>query len=615
MSLIAVPSSPPQHKKWALRVGAPIAGIALVALAVWISRSFSGSGGAPIGQFYSVVPMDLDIKINKDGELAAVNNIDIVCEVEGQTSITTIVKEGATVKKGDVLCTLDSSAIKQKIEDTTLDLQKAEADLTTSQELKEIQESQNAANLEAAEVALTLAKLDLQAYTEGVYPQDLQNAQTALEMADITLKNKQEDLAQTKQLKDKGFVTASDVKKSELDVTTATNDLAKAKSALKVLTEYQHPKDLADKKNTVSQAEQKLVRTQRENAANLSQKNADVQAKQQNFSVLKRRMEHWQEQLADCTITAPADGMVVYASSGDRWSQVQIQEGATVRERQTLLRLPDTSSMKAVARINESQVGKLAEGMRARVRIPSIPQPIGATVTKISVLADSNSRWVNPDLKEYPVDLVLDDTPKSLKPGMSSQVEILVNHLNDVLAVPLGAVYAAGSDVYVFTRNGKSVKPLKVKVGQANDQYVQVRDGLEAGADVLLLGAGQGRDLLEQNGIKITPTTRGADDGFGPRRGGGRNGGQRGGGDGAAHTNGDGANRNNPDGGAAAPGMGGPGAPGGPQGNPQAAPGASPNPQADAQRANPNDANPDNPNRNRRSRRGGDGPSTMPTSP
>jgi RND family efflux transporter MFP subunit len=324
------------------------------------------------------------------------------------------------------------------------------------------------------------------------------------------------------------------VKKSELDVTTATNDLAKAKSALKVLTEYQHPKDLADKKNTVSQADQKLVRTQRENAANLSQKNADVQAKQQNFSVLKRRMEHWQEQLADCTITAPADGMVVYASSGDRWSQVQIQEGATVRERQTLLRLPDTSSMKAVARINESQVGKLAEGMRARVRIASIARPIGATVTKISVLADSNSRWVNPDLKEYPVDLVLDETPKSLKPGMSSQVEILVNHLSDVLAVPLASVYAAGNDVYVFTRDGKKVKPVKVKVGQANDQYVQIRDGLASGADVLLLGAGQGRDLLEENGIKITPTTRSTDEGFGPRRGGGaRNGGQRGSADGA----------------------------------------------------------------------------------
>ena len=40
------------------------------------------------------------------------------------------------------------------------------------------------------------AQLDLQAYTDGTYPQDLANAQTTLEMAKITLKNKDEDLSQ-----------------------------------------------------------------------------------------------------------------------------------------------------------------------------------------------------------------------------------------------------------------------------------------------------------------------------------------------------------------------------------------------------------------------------------
>ena len=47
--------------------------------------------------------MDMDIKINKDGELDAVNNIDIMCEVEGQNTITNIVPEGTYVKKGDIL--------------------------------------------------------------------------------------------------------------------------------------------------------------------------------------------------------------------------------------------------------------------------------------------------------------------------------------------------------------------------------------------------------------------------------------------------------------------------------------------------------------------------------
>jgi HlyD family secretion protein len=517
MSLTAIDSLG-QSRKWSLRIKWPVLAVLVVigcALSWYFTRGMSSSSQAVLGQFYPVVPMDLDIKINKDGELAAVNNIDINCDVEGQTTITTIVPEGSSVKKGDVLCTLDSSAIKQKIEDTTLDLQAAEAALTTAKEMKDIQESQNSANLEAAEVALTLAQLDLQGYTDGTYPQDLQNAQTDLEMAKIQLKNKEEALSQTKALFAKGFVTATDVKTSELDETTATNDVAKAETALKVLTEYTHPKDMASKQNALSQADKSLQRTKRENAANLGQKVADFQAKTQAFDVIKRRMEHLQEQFADCTITAPADGMVVYASSGDRWAQTQIEEGAVVRERQAILRLPDTSSMKCTARIGESQVGQLSAGLRGKVRVAGIANPIGATITKISVLADSSQRWFNPDLKEYPVDLVLDETPKSLKPGMGATVEILVNHLDNVLAVPLAAIYSAGPDTYVFQREGEKVRPMKVKVGQSNETHAQIRDGLEAGAEVLILQAGQGRELLEQNGIKVEgPTTRGSDDGF-----------------------------------------------------------------------------------------------------
>src|SRR5207247_2567598 len=115
---------------------------------------------------------------------------------------------------------------------------------------------------------------------------------------------------------------------------------------------------------------------------NLNQKQAEVAAKEQNFAVLKRRMDHLQDQLAACTITAPADGMVVYASSSDRGMQNPIQEGAQVHERQVILRLPDTSSMKAVLRINESQVGKLFEGQRSSVRIANFARPIGATLSK-----------------------------------------------------------------------------------------------------------------------------------------------------------------------------------------------------------------------------------------
>jgi HlyD family secretion protein len=506
MSQIALPNLSVETRsksRKSMMLAVPVAVAVLAVGGYWYgTRATAPTGDVAGAATFTVLPMDLDVKIGKDGELQAIDSTEIACNVEGQTAIQTLVKEGVTVRKGDILATLDSSAIKQKIEDTTLDLQKAVADLTTAKEMVEIQKLTNAANLEAAQVALLLARLDYQQYTEGTYPAQVKAAETTVEMADITLKNKMQELDQTRDLATKGFVTSADVKADELEVTTSRQALDKAVTDHTVLTKYTHEADLAAKKNAVAQADQKLARTKRENASNLSQRVADQQAKTAALQTLQRRMDRLQEQLAACTIKAPADGIVVYATSNDRNAQSPLQEGTTVRERQALFRLPDTSAMKAVIRIQESQVGKLKVGQRAMVRINGQSLPVGATLSKISVLADSSNRFWNPDLKEYPVELTLDITPPGLKPGMGLTAEVFIERLEDVTAVPVASVYAAGPDNYVFVKEGDFARPVKVTIGDANETHVSVKGPILEGQNVVLLQIGQGRQLLESAGIK-----------------------------------------------------------------------------------------------------------------
>lgn len=540
MSLAALPMSSPK-RKLAVWILVPVC-LLIAGLAAWaFVPSQSSNVAVSAAKTYTVVPTDFSISYKKDGELAAVNNIEIISEVEGTTTIQTIIDEGATVKKGDTLITLDSSAIKQKIEDTQLDLQRAEADLTTAVEMKDIQESQNSANMEAANVSLLLAQLDLKQYDQGTYPQLVANASTDLDMARINLKNQEEKLSQTKELFLKNFVTATAVKDDELSVTTARNTVIKAETALRVLQDYTHQMDSAAKQNQLSQSKQSLTRTERQNASNLAQRVADVNAKSQALELLKRRMQRFQYQLAACTIVAPADGLVVYATSGDRFSQnTPIQEGVQVREQQRLIRLPDTSSMKSVVRINESQVSRLREGQRARVRIVGVPDMLGATLTKISVLADSGQRQFNPDIKEYPVDLTFDQTPAGLKPGMGSMAEIFIDRAESVLAVPVAALYSAGQNTYVFIQSGDQFVPHPVQVGRTNETLAELTgESVKSGDNVLLLQVGQGQQLLEAAGIKVAPTTQQSDGepGSGRRgRRGGRRGGAGGGGVGGADT-------------------------------------------------------------------------------
>ncbi|MEO6437410.1 MAG: hypothetical protein ABIP55_16825, partial [Tepidisphaeraceae bacterium] len=154
--------------------------------------------------------------------------------------------------------------------------------------------------------------------------------------------------------------------------------------------------------------------------------------------------------------------------------------------------------------------------MRASVKIIGVPDAVPGWVSNISVMADSSSRWFNPDAKDYPVDITLAKTPTGLKPGVGVETRIFVDRISSTLAAPLAALYTVGKDSYVFTRKAGSTQttPVIVKLGQVNDTHAQIVDGVKAGDQVLLLSAGQGRELLEKAGIKLddAPTTQPADE-------------------------------------------------------------------------------------------------------
>jgi HlyD family secretion protein len=519
MSLIAIPTSANTRRFPMLMVLAILVVLGGGYLA-YTRMQFGSAVAAITGNYQAAIYMDLDVRLTKDGELQAVNNLDVINKVEGLNTIQELVKEGTFVHKGEVLVTLDSSTIQKNYDQSMLDLQAAESALSAAKETKDIQEATNVADLQEAELGLEVARLDLREYLDGIAPQAESEARTKLEMAQITVKNKEEDLLITRNLFSKGFVTPADVQAGELAVLTVKNDLKKSETDLNVLVKYTRAKDNATKKSAVAQAESKVERTRKENNANLNKLVADLIAKEQTLLLRKQLTSKLKDSLDNCIIKAPADGLVVYASSSDRSGNDPIKEGGTVRLQQVVCRLPDTTSMKAVIRVQEGQVSKLRvddnQPMRATVNIVGFKKPIGANVSKISVLADSSQRWWNPDLKEYPVDLVLDETPANTKPGLSATVEVLIERKSHVLAIPLTSIYSQGTQSFVFARNGAGdPRPVEIKIGATNDTHAEVASGLSAGDDVLLLQPGQGRALVEKaekaGSITLNPTTRPGD--------------------------------------------------------------------------------------------------------
>src|SRR2546423_7319078 len=105
MSIAAIPTQVDSRPRRSFRWLVLPAIVALVVTGAVVAWRVYGSAGAPAavtGTFYAVHPMDLEIKFTKDGELQAINSIEVICQVEGVSTIQTLVKEGTFVKKGEV---------------------------------------------------------------------------------------------------------------------------------------------------------------------------------------------------------------------------------------------------------------------------------------------------------------------------------------------------------------------------------------------------------------------------------------------------------------------------------------------------------------------------------
>jgi HlyD family secretion protein len=479
--------------------------------AVWIfSRSGSVQSSAVTastasGRLIEAIREDLEVTIDDDGELQAVDNIELMSRVEGRATITDIAKEGVLVKAGTTVIELDSSTIRQNIDDASIELQKSEAAVANAQSQLKIQESNNSAELEGATVALTLAEIELKKYVEGTYPQSLESAKAKLQIARTKLTQTSDDLAQSRNLFQRGFVTATEVKNRENAQAQAAIDLRASENDLNVLTEYTYRADIASKNNAVVQAKNKLDRVKTQNESLIMQRQADLAAAQQQFETRQRRMEYLNQQLEATKITAPSDGLVVYVQPDGNGQGGPIQQGAEVRERQVIVRLPDTTRMKAVVRVSEGQIVPIRTGQRALVRVTSLNEAVPATVRRVSLMPDSSRGWWSSgSTKEYPVDIDLDHTPEGLKPGASVTVAIFVNRAPQVLTVPVQSLYVQGKQTFVFVAEGEQIAPRQVTVGLVGKKSVEIKTGLKDGERVLQLQAGEGQALLKRAGIELT---------------------------------------------------------------------------------------------------------------
>lgn len=466
-------------------VSIPLAGLSTW----WGISSLNDANAGGTTMTFNVARKTFRVTLQEKGELKAANSIDVKSEVGGRSTIISLIPEGSSVKKGDLLVELASDEIEERVQADQIQVASAEASFESAKRQLDILKDQNESNIRKAELKLQLNKLDLEKYTEGEWPQQEEDAGLRVEEAKKVHERQQSNLHYSKELFAKEFITRTELETNEFDCYLAEVNLAKSKRDREILKKYTHVKDLQQKQSDVDEADKELERVKKEADNKVSEKQANLEAREAELKLKQQRLKRLEDQMAKTKILAPADGLVVYGDSNRRWwgNNNQIKEGAEVFERQTILQLPDTSVMKVVVRIHEAQTDKIKIGQEAIVEVEGVSgrRYIGE-ITKIAVLADSQNRWLNPELKEYETEITLQGTDPLLKPGVTARVELLIAELKDVVAVPVQSVFSKGSKSFVFVGSADDAEPMEVELGLASDEFVEIKSGLEPGRKVLL---------------------------------------------------------------------------------------------------------------------------------
>ncbi len=464
--------------------------ILIPAIVLISGRYFKNINGPAFdGPTYEVKRGPLTISFVESGTIKAREQTIIKNEVEGKTSIVSIITEGTRVKQGELLIELDASLLKDQKIDQEISVQNAEAAFISAKENLAVTENQAKSDIDLAKLTLEFAKQDLEKYTKGEYQYNLQKAEADITLAEEELTRADDTLSWSHKLYQEKYIPETELKGDELAKKKCELNAELAKKSKDLLTDYTYKRDLAKLLSDVNQAEMAMERTERKSNASIIQAQAELKAKQSEFERQKDKLTKVEDQLKKTKIYAPTDGLVIYATSAKRqwWDAEPLDVGRIVQEREELIYLPRGDLSSAEVMIHESHLKKITLGMPAIITVDAIPGKLFyGTIQKIAPLPDAQSKWMNPDLKVYTSEIYIDGNDPMLRTGMGCQAEIIVQQYKDAVYIPLQAVIRIGDEPTVYVKKGNKAEPKAIKVDLDNNKVIHIVEGLKEGETILL---------------------------------------------------------------------------------------------------------------------------------
>lgn len=202
---------------------------------------------------------------------------------------------------------------------------------------------------------------------------------------------------------------------------------------------------------------------------------------QRNLASAQATLDQANAKAAERTVTAPSSGSIVElnAKVGATVTGGMIMgEGDTSGGKQCM-QIADLSKMKVTVQVGEKDIAKIAVGQSTNVTYPAFPDIVSqGTVTAIASVANADSSSGSGGSVTFNVDILIESPDARLKPGMTAEVSVVTEKLDDVVMVPTMALMTEdGENYYVNLATddeGKETRRVQVTVVTQNDNEAVV---------------------------------------------------------------------------------------------------------------------------------------------
>jgi len=447
---------------------------------------------------------DFPVVFRVDGQLDAIRNYQLAFRGRRgsrELKLTYVLPEHSVVSSNDVVFQISDEFFKRQETDLLRQIQTAEQRYEMAQQDIEMIRADNINDLKSSLDTLRTGIDALKRYENEDAPKRKKELQRGIQTKVDTFSKAESDLLDArKALLDARSKDANVQRDAERKVAVAETALLTAQQAvessfydLRIFKRYDHSQKITTLQDTVKRNTIAVQRGIVNNENRLRKNEIELSNSRALLDNYRNELKEVREDMARLEIRAPVAGTLFYGnpdgSARFRGGQPEeLREGAEVYIGQVMGFIPDLSKFMVTASIPEEFRSRIQSGLKVHIKAKAIPDlTLQGDIASIAAAATPIIAWDQRSPKVYMTKISTDSADERLIPGMTVQVEIVVETVTGVFFVPVEAVYNREGKAFVKVSNGLNIEERGVTTGRFSADYIEITEGLAEGDTVLLV--------------------------------------------------------------------------------------------------------------------------------